>query len=77
MKTPTSAKSPSDFDSPKAKGSSPLKSKQSTQEQARQEIRFELVKKFKGFLQKGSYRVKAPEIAEKIVQKISENKQGL
>ena len=77
MKTPTSAKSRSDFDSHKTKGTPPTESEQSTKEQVRQETRSELVEKFKGFLQKGSYRVKAPEIAEKIVQKISENKQGL
>lgn len=74
MKTPTSAKNPSKLDPPKAGRIPSLASNKSAKEQARQEIRIELVEKFKGFLQKGNYRVKAPEIAEKIVQKISEDK---
>jgi flagellar biosynthesis anti-sigma factor FlgM len=38
------------------------------------EIRHELVNKFRNVLQNGSYEVKANEIAEKIVQNIRENK---
>ncbi len=38
------------------------------------EIRRDLVNKFRDILQKGSYEVKANEIADKIVQKIRENK---
>ena len=37
-------------------------------------IRQDLVNKFRDILQKGSYEVKANEIADKIVQKIRENK---
>jgi len=50
------------------------KSNYSAEEQMRHEIRMELVAKFKSSLQKGTYRVKSPEIAEKIVQKIRDNK---
>ena len=38
------------------------------------EIRHDLVNKFKGYLKDGSYTVKAEEIADKMVQKIRENK---
>jgi flagellar biosynthesis anti-sigma factor FlgM len=38
------------------------------------EIRHELVNKFRNALQNGSYEVKSNEIADKIVQKIRENK---
>ena len=38
------------------------------------EIRRDLVNKFRNILQQGSYEVKADEIADKIVQKIRENK---
>ena len=41
------------------------------------EIRHELVNKFRDVLQNGSYEVKANEIADKIVQKIRENKTRL
>ncbi len=40
------------------------------------EIRHELVNKFRKVLQNGSYEVKANEIAEKIVQNIRENKKN-
>ena len=38
------------------------------------DIRMELVNKYRGILENGSYVVKAEEIADKIVQKIRENK---
>ncbi|MFQ5481680.1 MAG: flagellar biosynthesis anti-sigma factor FlgM [Nitrospinaceae bacterium] len=38
------------------------------------EIRRDLVTKFKAVLQDGGYRIKADEIAEKMVQKIKDNK---
>jgi flagellar biosynthesis anti-sigma factor FlgM len=41
------------------------------------EIRHELVNKYRNILQKGSYEVKANEIADKIVQNIRENKNSL
>ena len=41
------------------------------------EIRHELVNKFRNVLQNGSYEVKSNEIAEKIVQNIRENKNHL
>ena len=41
------------------------------------EIRQDLVNKFRDVLQSGSYEVKANEIADKIVQKIRENKNHL
>ena len=41
------------------------------------EIRYELVNKFRDILQNESYEVKAHEIADKIVQKIRENKNHL
>ena len=41
------------------------------------EIRHELVNKFRNILKNGSYKVKANEIAEKIVQNIQENKKHL
>lgn len=41
------------------------------------EIRQDLVSKFRDVLRKGSYEVKADEIADKIVQKIRENKSPL
>ena len=41
------------------------------------EIRHELVNKFRKVLQNGSYEVKANEIADKIVQNIRENKNSL
>jgi flagellar biosynthesis anti-sigma factor FlgM len=41
------------------------------------EIRHELVNKYRNVLQNGSYKVKANEIAEKIVQNIRENKKHL
>jgi anti-sigma28 factor (negative regulator of flagellin synthesis) len=41
------------------------------------DIRHELVNKFRDVLQKNSYEVKANEIADKIVQKIRENKNHL
>ncbi len=41
------------------------------------EVRHDLVNKFRDVLQNGSYEVKANEIADKIVQKIRENKNHL
>ena len=41
------------------------------------EIRQDLVNKFRDILQKGTYEVKANEIADKIVQKIRENKNSM
>jgi len=41
------------------------------------EIRQELVNNFRDILQKGAYEVKANEIADKIVQKIRENKNNM
>ena len=41
------------------------------------EIRQELVNKFRDILQNGTYEVKANEIADKIVQKIRENKNSM
>ena len=41
------------------------------------EIRHELVNKFRNVLQNGSYEVKSNEIADKIVQNIQENKHRL
>ena len=40
-------------------------------------IRQDLVNKFRDILEKGSYEVKANEIADKIVQKIRENKNSM
>jgi flagellar biosynthesis anti-sigma factor FlgM len=54
---------------PKASAS---KSKSTTNE-----IRHELVNKYRKVLQNGSYEVKANEIADKIVQNIRENKKHL
>ncbi len=44
---------------------------------SKSEIRQELVNKFRNVLENGSYKVKADEIADKIVQKIRENKNSL
>ena len=44
---------------------------------AASKIRQDLVNKFRDILQKGSYEVKANEIADKIVQKIRENKNSM
>ena len=41
------------------------------------EIRHDLVNKFRNILQDGTYSVKADEIADKIVQKIRDNKNHL
>ena len=41
------------------------------------ETRQDLVDKFRDILEKGSYEVKANEIADKIVQKIRENKNSM
>jgi anti-sigma28 factor (negative regulator of flagellin synthesis) len=41
------------------------------------EIRYELINKFRDILQNESYEVKSHEIADKIVQKIRENKNHL
>jgi anti-sigma28 factor (negative regulator of flagellin synthesis) len=41
------------------------------------EIRHDLVKKFRNILQDGTYSIKADEIADKIVQKIRDNKNHL
>ncbi len=41
------------------------------------EVRRELVQKFRTILEEGSYQVKAQEIADKMVQKIRENKNRL
>ena len=41
------------------------------------EIRQDVINKFRDILQKGSYKVKANEIADKIVQKIRENKNNM
>jgi len=49
----------------------------STQKTIASEIRHELVNKFRDVLKSGSYEVKANEIADKIVQKIRENKNRL
>lgn len=49
----------------------------STSKTIASEIRHELVNKFRDVLQNGSYEVKANEIADKIVQKIRENKNRL
>ena len=38
------------------------------------DIRFDLVKKYREVLADGSYQVKSDELAEKIVQKVKENK---
>jgi len=38
------------------------------------EIRYDLINKYKAALRKGGYKVKADEIAEKMVQKIRDNK---
>lgn len=53
------------------------KSQASTVKTKTSEIRHELVNKFRDVLQNGSYQVKADEIADKIVQKIRENKNRL
>jgi anti-sigma28 factor (negative regulator of flagellin synthesis) len=59
--------------------SEPSKSKASGSKNkpSNSEIRHELVNKFRKVLQNDSYEVKANEIAEKIVQKIRENKNHL
>ena len=41
------------------------------------EIRHDLVSKFRNVLRDGNYSIKADEIAEKIVQKIRDNKNNL
>jgi anti-sigma28 factor (negative regulator of flagellin synthesis) len=41
------------------------------------EIRHDLVRKFRNILQDGTYAIKADEIADKIVQKIRDNKNHL
>jgi anti-sigma28 factor (negative regulator of flagellin synthesis) len=41
------------------------------------EIRHDLVNKFRNILQEGTYSIKADEIADKIVQKIRDNKNHL
>ena len=76
MKTPTTTKNPSGLGPQKGDGIRALKSNKTIKERVRQDVRFELVERFKGYLQKGTYKIKAPEIAEKMVQKISENKQS-
>ena len=38
------------------------------------DVRFELVKKYREVLADGSYQVKSDELADKIVQKVKENK---
>ena len=38
------------------------------------DIRFDLVKKYREVLADGSYQVKSDELADKIVQKVKENK---
>ena len=40
----------------------------------RAEVRQDLVKKYKAILKKGTYQIKADEIADKMVQKIREDK---
>ncbi len=45
--------------------------------QTSSEIRKDLVQKFRTVLEEGSYQVKAQEIADKMVQKIRENKNRL
>jgi len=76
IKSQSLSKNSAGFDADEAEDIPPVESNGSPKEQVRQEIRRELVKKFKSSLQKGNYKVKAPEIAEKIVQKIRENKYG-
>lgn len=49
----------------------------SAKKTAASEIRHELVNKFRDVLKNGSYEVRANEIADKIVQKIRENKNHL
>ena len=56
---------------------SKAKTKHNTSKAIASEIRHELVNKFRDLLQNGSYEVKANEIADKIVQKIQENKNRL
>ncbi len=73
-KTQSSGKDSSDFDSHESEVTPPVESEHSAEEQVRQEIRLELVEKFKSSLQQGNYKIKSPEIAEKMVQKIRENK---
>ncbi len=41
------------------------------------EIRRDLVQKFRNILENGTYQIKADEIADKIVQKIRENKNSI
>ena len=58
-------------------GSSKAQAPASTSKSKAGEIRYELVNKFRDILQNESYEVKANEIADKIVQKIRENKNNL
>ena len=46
----------------------------SPKEKKSSEIRYDLVRKFQNELKKGDYSIKANDIAEKIVQKISDDK---
>ncbi len=54
--------------------SSPTKVAGPKKLQSAGEVRQELVKKFKDYLEEGTYKIKAEEIADKMVQKIRENK---
>ncbi|MBC8288197.1 MAG: flagellar biosynthesis anti-sigma factor FlgM [Nitrospinae bacterium] len=76
---PLTGSKPSSGDVDKVTLSEPSKaqSSASTSKATASEIRHELVNKFRDVLQKGSYEVKANEIADKIVQKIRENKNHL
>ena len=58
-------------------GSSNVKVSASKGKSNNGEVRYELVNKFRDILQNNSYEVKAHEIADKIVQKIRENKNHL
>ncbi len=76
---PVSSGKPSSANIDKVTLSEPSKAQASasTSKTIASEIRHELVNKFRDVLQNGSYEVKANEIADKIVQKIRENKNRL
>jgi len=76
---PTSGKSssPGNVDKVTLSGSSKAQASANPSKAITSEIRHDLVNKFRDVLQNGSYEVKANEIADKIVQKIRENKNHL
>lgn len=77
-KTKSGKPSPSkDVDRVTLSEASKTQSTTSGEKIVRSGIRQDLVNKFREVLQKGSYEVKANEIAGKIVQKIRENKNHL